>query len=214
MLKKNSIAIVMGTKSLLARTRPCLTPCLAACGQYKATLANAAVRGLSGQAQRQPMAPALSAFGDAGCEPLHARAASQDSTRSAMKVFFKERPWELSLATLSVHHLALMTYAAVRKQGYKLCKSEHSTEDMSLATMEHIVRQTHDPPVIRARNAYLAVDMLERAISRKNDRNDRGSLLLTARPARPKRVLVRSLQRALLMPQVNPSSRYRCSRST
>ena len=52
---------------------------------------------------------------------------------------------------------------------------------MSLPMMEFVVRQTHDAALIRERNAYLAADMLDRAISRKNDRLDESDSPFAAR---------------------------------
>jgi SpoVK/Ycf46/Vps4 family AAA+-type ATPase len=83
------------------------------------------------------------------------------------------------LPTLGSRELAEITFGMVQKQGYILRRSDVSFDEMSLPMMEFIVRQTHDAAIIRERNAYLAHDMLERAISRKNDRLDESESLFS-----------------------------------
>ena len=69
--------------------------------------------------------------------------------------------------TIGLRKIALFPYQS-RSRFYK--GSESSLAEISQPMMEFVVRQTHDTSLIRERNAYLAADMLERAISRKNDR--------------------------------------------
>lgn len=84
--------------------------------------------------------------------------------------FKKNSPWVLALPILSARSLAEITLELVRQRGYVLRRNDGASDEMTVRMMEFIVRQTHDTSIIRERNAYLARDMLERAISRKNDR--------------------------------------------
>ena len=99
--------------------------------------------------------------------------------RSSTAEFKKLKPWEVHLNSLTQQELALVTYKLVQRSGYTLCKSVRSSESMDLSTMQFVVRQTHDKTIIQERNAYLAEDMFQRAISRKNDRTEDSGLLLT-----------------------------------
>ena len=90
-----------------------------------------------------------------------------------------DRGRRIQLPTLGVSQLAKITLHLVEAAGYRLRKSDSATDDavagLELAVMEYIVRQTYDDDrVISERNAHLANDMLQRAITRKNERIERG----------------------------------------
>ena len=98
---------------------------------------------------------------------------SEVITTAGMLTCFKRNvPWTILLPTIRHRDLAAIAYRMVQERGYILRRSDLSFDEMSLPMMEFIVRQTHDASILRERNAYLALDMLERAISRKNDRLD------------------------------------------
>jgi hypothetical protein len=102
-------------------------------------------------------------------------------TASMLPIFKKHVPWTVLLPTLGSAELAEITFRMVRESGYILRRAGGSLDEMNLPMMEFIVRQTHDAALIRERNAYLANDMLERAISRKNDRLDESESRFAAR---------------------------------
>jgi SpoVK/Ycf46/Vps4 family AAA+-type ATPase len=90
-----------------------------------------------------------------------------------------DRGRRIELPTLDVPQLAKITLQLVEAAGYRLRKSDSATDDavagLELAVMEYIVRQTYDDDrIISERNAHLANDMLQRAITRKNERIERG----------------------------------------
>ena len=103
-----------------------------------------------------------------------------------------DRKRRIRLPMLGVTKLAEITLQLVEAAGYRLRKSgtvtatddEGAVAGLDLAVMEYIVRQTYDDRVIEERNAHLASDMLQRAISRKNERIEKlqmsaGRLILT-----------------------------------
>eukprot|EP01043_Picozoa_sp_COSAG02_P013867 COSAG02_NODE_561_length_20308_cov_42.799495_12_plen_2050_part_00 len=90
-----------------------------------------------------------------------------------------DRGRRIELPTLDVSQLAKITLHLVEAAGYRLRKSDSAKDDavagLELAVMEYIVRQTYDDDrIISERNAHLANDMLQRAITRKNERIERG----------------------------------------
>ena len=98
-----------------------------------------------------------------------------------------DRGRRIELPTLGVSQLAKITLQLVEAAGYRLQKSNSARDDdavagLSLAVMVYIVRQTYDDDrIISERNAHLANDMLQRAITRKNERIERGGALEVAR---------------------------------
>ena len=98
-----------------------------------------------------------------------------------------DRSRRIELPTLGVPQLAEITLALVEAAGYRLRKNggeasatttggggeAQPVAGLNLAVMEYVVRQTYDDRVIAERNAHLASDMLQRAISRKNERIER-----------------------------------------
>ena len=103
------------------------------------------------------------------------------TTAGMLTCFKRNVPWTIILPTISHRDLASITYQMVQERGYILRRSDDSFEEMSLPMMEFVVRQTHDASILRERNAYLALDMLERAISRKNDRLDESDSIFAPR---------------------------------
>lgn len=123
------------------------------------------------------------------CTPL-TRANTTSRARKAyekwaiLHAFRRREPAVISLPTVTTSHLAQIILQSIRRKGYLLSSTvgmlEASAggaavamrreEDVNQAAMEHIVTHKYSHSIISHRNAHLANDLLERAISRKNER--------------------------------------------
>ena len=111
--------------------------------------------------------------------------------QGSLVIFKIQKPWSVKLDIVTAADLGKMMCRLVYAGGYQLRdhEAEHegpvvdgaALEKRMMAVATDIVRQTHDASIIKERNAYLASDMYQRAISRKNDRIDlRAGLVLSA----------------------------------
>ena len=106
---------------------------------------------------------------------------------------------------MGISELAQLSLQAMRARGYRLLQTseeEHQVTEMShkgnlssnatsnqskvkisreQELMEYIVKNNFDAEMMRESNAYLAKDMLERAITKKNERLDRSGLSAAGR---------------------------------
>ena len=89
---------------------------------------------------------------------------------SMLHSFARKVPWRVSLADLTPLTLANITTNMAKSRGYELSSSQENVDPMVA-----IVMDKYDIETITQRNAYLGVDMLEEAISRKNEQEQRNS---------------------------------------
>ena len=73
----------------------------------------------------------------------------------------------LALTCFSVSDLAKMSLMKLDELGYTLAAEDHQHRNR-YSTMKHIVRSKYDAKQIEERNAYLAADCIDLAITRKN----------------------------------------------
>ena len=87
-----------------------------------------------------------------------------------LSAFRRRQPDLLTLPTLSVNDVANLIAAEVEKRGYEgVGEGDVGTRQL-ITVLEHIVAQRFDEKLIREKNGHLARDVLDLAISRKNDR--------------------------------------------
>ena len=123
-----------------------------------------------------------------------------------LEYFRTEGPDILKLADVGISELAQLSLQAMRARGYRLLQTseeEHQVTTMSNNSgssssnatsnqskvnnpreqelMEYIIKNNFDAEMMRESNAYLAKDMLERAITKKNERLDRLGLSAAGR---------------------------------
>ncbi|CAK9028484.1 ESX-1 secretion system protein EccA1 (ESX conserved component A1) (Type VII secretion system protein EccA1) (T7SS protein EccA1) [Durusdinium trenchii] len=93
-----------------------------------------------------------------------------------LSAFRRRQPDLLTLPTLSVNDVANLIAAEVEKRGYEgVGEGDVGTRQL-ITVLEHIVAQRFDEKLIREKNGHLARDVLDLAISRKNDRTWADSL--------------------------------------
>ena len=102
------------------------------------------------------------------------------ATLSSLKI---REPHKLVLPDLAPEDLAAITVSIAERRGYRLQRDQRAVTSDSIssaedrettkAVMTYIVQQKYDVELIKRRNAHLGRDMLERAISRKNERCER-----------------------------------------
>ncbi|CAE7223281.1 spoVK [Symbiodinium microadriaticum] len=93
-----------------------------------------------------------------------------------LSAFRRRQPDLLVLPTLSPTDVAMLIAAEVEKRGYEgVGEGDVGTKQL-ITVLEHIVRQRFDEKLIREKNGHLARDVLDLAISRKNDRTWADSL--------------------------------------
>jgi len=84
--------------------------------------------------------------------------------------FRRRQPDLIELPTLGPTELARMIASSVENKGYRgVGEGDVGTNEI-IIVLENIVRQRFDEGLIREKNAHLAKDILDLAISRKNDR--------------------------------------------
>jgi SpoVK/Ycf46/Vps4 family AAA+-type ATPase len=109
----------------------------------------------------------------------------------SLEVFKQHGPHVLRLSDLGVDELARLTLMEIGRRGYSLdhghteagASSTGASEEDNLALMKHIVRSQFDEEAMRESNAYLARDITDRAITKKNERLDRLGLSAAGRLA-------------------------------
>jgi SpoVK/Ycf46/Vps4 family AAA+-type ATPase/DNA-binding beta-propeller fold protein YncE len=85
----------------------------------------------------------------------------------------RHTPYRVVLPTLSVATLAAITAQLAQEKGYRLQRYQATAtacNGPNLSVMHFIVSQRYSADTIRERNAHLALDMLDLAIMRKNQR--------------------------------------------
>eukprot|EP00931_Biecheleriopsis_adriatica_P119606 TRINITY_DN9482_c0_g1_i1.p1 TRINITY_DN9482_c0_g1~~TRINITY_DN9482_c0_g1_i1.p1 ORF type:complete len:1700 (-),score=447.62 TRINITY_DN9482_c0_g1_i1:54-5153(-) len=87
-----------------------------------------------------------------------------------LSAFRRKQPDILVLPTLSATDVARLIAAEVEQRGYEGVGEGDVGTPQLVTVIEHIVRQRFDEKLIREKNAHLAKDVLDLAISRKNDR--------------------------------------------
>lgn len=93
-----------------------------------------------------------------------------------LSAFRRRQPDLLTLPTLSVNDVANLIAMEVEKRGYEgVGEGDVGTRQL-ITVLEHIVAQRFDEKLIREKNGHLARDVLDLAISRKNDRTWQESL--------------------------------------
>eukprot|EP00929_Paragymnodinium_shiwhaense_P059543 TRINITY_DN29823_c0_g1_i1.p1 TRINITY_DN29823_c0_g1~~TRINITY_DN29823_c0_g1_i1.p1 ORF type:complete len:1556 (+),score=419.81 TRINITY_DN29823_c0_g1_i1:134-4801(+) len=93
-----------------------------------------------------------------------------------LSAFRRRQPEVLLLPTLTANDVARQIAAAVEKKGYYGVGEGDVGTPQLVTVLEHIVRQRFDDALIREKNSHLAKDVLDLAISRKNDRTWQESL--------------------------------------
>ena len=96
---------------------------------------------------------------------------------SMLHSFARKIPWRIPLENLTPRLLALITERMAGSRGYKF--EQQSSENSSVNPMIAIVEDKYDTDTIQQRNAYLGKDMLEEAISRKNEQYRRKGQVAT-----------------------------------
>ncbi|CAJ1421534.1 unnamed protein product [Effrenium voratum] len=87
-----------------------------------------------------------------------------------LSAFRRRQPDLLTLPTLCPTDVARLIAAEVEKRGYEgVGEGDVGTRQL-ITVLEHIVAQRFDEKLIREKNGHLARDVLDLAISRKNDR--------------------------------------------
>eukprot|EP00927_Polykrikos_kofoidii_P040267 TRINITY_DN34456_c0_g1_i1.p1 TRINITY_DN34456_c0_g1~~TRINITY_DN34456_c0_g1_i1.p1 ORF type:complete len:1702 (-),score=292.40 TRINITY_DN34456_c0_g1_i1:339-5444(-) len=107
-----------------------------------------------------------------GAQSILIIAGSQASIEGSAQIsaFRRRQPELLELPTLGPTELARMIAAEAERRGYASVGEGDAGTPQIVTVLEHIVRQRFDEALIREKNAHLAQDILELAISRKNDR--------------------------------------------
>jgi SpoVK/Ycf46/Vps4 family AAA+-type ATPase len=116
----------------------------------------------------------LEAAAAKGCAVIFGGSASAcQSFASSSMYFLKQDPVVIDMPVLSTTELAKISLQRIEQRGYKLSSSGMSggnTTQGQLKTMIGIVAQKYSETEIIKRNAYLATDCVELAVSRKNRR--------------------------------------------
>jgi len=87
-----------------------------------------------------------------------------------LSTFRRRQPDLLVLPTLTQTHVARLIAKGVEQKGYEgVGEGDVGTPEL-VTVLEHIVRQRFDDALINEKNGHLANDVLDLAISRKNDR--------------------------------------------
>jgi SpoVK/Ycf46/Vps4 family AAA+-type ATPase len=92
----------------------------------------------------------------------------------------KRTPTRIILPSLNPDDLAAITAQLAQQRGYRLLRHEsqfesETDEDDAVKVMRFIISQRYTDAMIRDRNAHLALDMLDLAVDRKNERLSSGS---------------------------------------
>lgn len=87
-----------------------------------------------------------------------------------LSAFRRRQPDLIVLPTLTHTDVARLIAVEVEKRGYKGVGEGDVGTPQLVTVLEHIVRQRFDEQLIREKNGHLARDVLDLAISRKNDR--------------------------------------------
>ena len=100
---------------------------------------------------------------------------TQYSLLFALRKYPKPHPIEIH--NLSYETLARLALLEIHKLGYRLSLYAHKYVEAGEAQMCKILRLKLDEVMLNQRNAYLARDLVQMAISHKNDRASKGSSL-------------------------------------
>ena len=100
---------------------------------------------------------------------------TQYSLLFALRKYPKPHPIEIH--SLSYETLARLVLLEIHKLGYRLSLYAHKYVEAGEAQMCKILRLKLDEVMLNQRNAYLARDLVQMAISHKNDRASKGSSL-------------------------------------
>ena len=100
---------------------------------------------------------------------------TQYSLLFALRKYPKPHPIEIH--NLSYETLARLVLLEIHKLGYRLSLYAHKYVEAGEAQMCKILRLKLDEVMLNQRNAYLARDLVQMAISHKNDRASKGSSL-------------------------------------
>eukprot|EP00928_Gymnodinium_smaydae_P088713 TRINITY_DN72776_c0_g1_i1.p1 TRINITY_DN72776_c0_g1~~TRINITY_DN72776_c0_g1_i1.p1 ORF type:complete len:1670 (+),score=274.26 TRINITY_DN72776_c0_g1_i1:66-5075(+) len=87
-----------------------------------------------------------------------------------LSAFRRRQPDLLELPTLNATDVARLIAVEIEKRGYAGVGEGDVGTPQLVTVLEHIVRQRFDEQLIREKNGHLARDVLDLAISRKNDR--------------------------------------------
>ena len=110
----------------------------------------------------------LSAACDKNIRVIIGASVSISNTISALTCFRKYKPDLISLPVISPANLARISLNKLRERGYKLqCDDECNSDFL---TMKKIVKSKYKAKEINDRNAWLANDCVDQAITRKNKR--------------------------------------------